>query len=243
MRTRRFWFVDQCFGVMVAALFFLPGIVPAQESAVDLTTLVQETQKMSKQADTMKLAWWIPEEFWKVSFAQDATISPAQVEGFLKVLRPYMLVVAVDGQIGSLGGVSFKPEATIRETTQLLDSSGVRYHPVGDERFEPDLRNFLQMVKPVLSNMMGPLGQNMHFLLFPARNAKGLPIADARKEGSFSIQVNDSVFKWHLPLGSLIPQKTCPVDGEKLDGAWTFCPWHGARLVSALSHEQKPAPK
>ena len=87
-------------------------------------------------------------------------------------------------------------------------------------------------MKPVLVNMLGPMGEHMEFFFFPRTSASGQPIADAKAEGSFRFGVGKDVYDWRLPLGSLLPQKTCPVDGERLSGAWEYCPWHGKKLRS-----------
>ncbi len=220
------------FFAWVVVLLFPMGTLLAQDLKVDINALTQETQRMARKSDELSLAWWIPEEFWRASFSESPEITAAQAEEFLKVLRPYFVLVIVDGTIGTMGGVTYKSEASVRENTQLVDSAGARYRPLGEDQIGPDTRNLLQMLKPVLSNMLGPLGQNMHFLLFNAKNNKGTMIAEARKEGSFTVRSGSNEYKWRLPLGSLIPQKTCPVDGEKMNGAWIYCPWHGVKLVS-----------
>jgi len=78
--------------------------------------------------------------------------------------------------------------------------------------------------------MLGPTGQNTHFFLFPAKNEKGQKIAEAKKEGTFSVELNEREFSWRLPLSSLLPPKICPTCGEKLSGAYKFCPWDGSKL-------------
>ena len=202
----------------------------AQTSKIDINALLQETQKASDRLDEMVLIWWIPEEFWKASFQQDPNITAAQAEDFMKVLRPYLLIVAVDGKVGAFGGVTYKPETTIRNSILVIDSKGTRYHPLSKDKVNADTKNFLAMMKPVFVNILGPMGQNMHFFLFPAKNSMGQDIAVAKREGTFSVKLGKKVFKWRLPLGSLLAPKICPVDGEKLSGAWKFCPWHGVEL-------------
>jgi len=86
------------------------------------------------------------------------------------------------------------------------------------------------MIKPVIVNTLGPLGQNMHFFLFPAKNKSGRNIADAKKGGVFSVRLGEREFKWRLPLGSLLPPKICPRCGEKLSGAYKYCPYDGTPL-------------
>ena len=216
--------------IVALLIFGWTSLSFAQDRKVDINALVQETQKMSQSADEMKMIWWIPEEFWRVSFEQDPNMTAAQAEQFIKVLRPYMVIVVVDGKIGAIGGVTYKPQITIQNSIQIVDREGTHYRPLSDEKIDADTKNFLSMMKPVFVNMLGPMGQNMHFFLFPSKNKKGQNIAVAKKEGTFSVKLDKREFKWRLPLGSLLPPKVCPVDGEKMSGAWKFCPWHGVEL-------------
>ena len=202
----------------------------AEDRKININELLQETQKASDKIEEMILIWWIPEEFWRASFEQDPTLTAAQTEDFIKILRPYLLIVAVDGNVGAFGGVTYKPEVITRNSIEVIDGQGTHYRPLSRDKIDPDTANFLSMMKPVFINMLGQMGQNMHFFLFPAKNAAGRDIALAKREGSFSVKLDKKIFKWRLPLGSLLPQKICPVDGEKLNGAWKFCPWHGVEL-------------
>jgi hypothetical protein len=226
--SRRFWKTK----VFIVALLILGwmSLSFAQDRKADINALVYEIKKTSESANEMTMVWWIPEEFWRVVFEQNPNTTPAQTKEFLGVLHPYMLIMVVDGNIGTFGGVTYKSETTIRDSIQIIDSQGARYQPLGDEKIDADIKNITTMMKPVFVNMLGPMGQNMHLFLFPPENKKGQTIADAKKEGAFSVKLGEREFKWRLPLGSLLPPKICPVDGEKLSGAWKFCPWHGTEL-------------
>jgi hypothetical protein len=206
------------------------GTTFAQEIKADVSALTSETQKMSQRTDEMTTVWWIPEEFWRASFAQAPMLAETQVEEFLKVLRPYTLIAVIDGKIGMFGGITFKSEAEIRAHISIKDNEGTFYEPLREDQIDADIKNFLSMMTPLFANMLGPMGQNMHFFLFPAAKANGQKIADAKKEGLFFVKLGEQLFSWRLPLGSLLPQKLCSVDGEKLNGAWKFCPWHGVEL-------------
>jgi len=202
----------------------------SQETKVDFNALIQETQKLSDKVDDMTMVWWIPEEYWRVSFAEDPTMTAAQTEEFLKVLRPYTLIVVVDGKMGAFGGITYKSEADLRASIQIIDNQGIRHSPLSEDKVDADTKNFLLMMKPFFANMLGPMGQNMHFFVFPAENERGQKIADAKKEGSFSAKLGKREFRWRLPLGSLLPPKMCPKCAEKCSGAWNFCPWCGTKL-------------
>ena len=203
----------------------------AQTVKVDMSLLATEVQKQSLKPDAITTVFWWPEEYWRASFDAQPMISEEQKETILAVLRPYTLVVLTAASIGPLGGMTFLAEANLRESTQLVDEHGDVYRPLPEEEVNPDARNMVDMLKPVLANAMGQMGQNIQLFFFPAVDGQGHRIAEATKEGFFSVRVGEENFRWRLPLGSLLPPKVCPVDGERLSGAWKYCPWHGAELV------------
>lgn len=231
VRSKSMWLASVFMVVFLLFGWMATGL--AQENIVDINALTQETQKMSQKADEMTFVWWIPEEFWGASFAQDPNTTVAQAEEFIKILRPYTVIVVVDGKIGAFGGVTYMPEAAIRDSIQIKDSKGARYLPLSEGAIDADTKSLLSMMKPLFANMLGPMGQNMYFFLFPSNNKEGQKIADAKKEGSFSVEMGEREFRWRLPLGSLLPPKICPTCGEKLSGAYKFCPWDGSKLPEA----------
>jgi len=206
-----------------------PEAKPA-EKGINMSALVSETQKMSRDNNKISLVWWIPQEFWKASLSETAGVTKDQAEEFLKVFRPYMIVAVVEGSMGPFAGAKFSPEAQVRARLVLRDKEGNAYSPIADDKVEADLKNVLAAMKPILSNMLGPLGQNIHFFVFPAQNKAGQTIADPQKEGSLLIKLGDEEYKWRLPLGSLLPAKTCTSCREELNGAYKFCPWCGTKL-------------
>jgi hypothetical protein len=205
----------------------------ADKGLVDLPALLMETQRHSPRPDEATMVWWLPEEFWRATAGANPAINEAMLGELLGVLRPYTVIAAVDGKMGPFGGVTFKPEADIRAAIRLKDSDGTAYKPLGDDQIDQDTKNLTAAMRSVLAGIAGPLGQNMHFYFFPAKTVKGKPIAAAKVEGAFSVSVGPQVFKWRLPLGSVLPPKTCPKCGEKLNGAYKFCPWDGTPLPEA----------
>ena len=100
-------------GKVLIAAFLVFGWLSssfAQDRKVDINILMQETQKMGQSPEEMTLVWWIPEDFWRISFQQNPNLTAAQTEEFLKVLRPYIIIVAADGKVGSFGGITYKSE-------------------------------------------------------------------------------------------------------------------------------------
>lgn len=226
--------------LLVAILWSGSGTARAAE--VDLQALTQETQRMSRKPEAMTMVWWVPEEFWAASFAQAPGMSKAQADDFLRTLRPYTMLVVVDGTMGSFGGVTYKSEDFVRANTRLLDAQGRSYAPRTSEEIDADTRNILMMMKPVFVNMLGPTGQNMHFLLFPGQTQDGQPMARASGKGEFTARLGDASFTWQLPLDSVLPPKSCAECSRACKGSWDFCPWCGTRLAggSRAQAEVKP---
>lgn len=217
-----------CTAVMVIVVLFSAVAVAGD---VDLAALTQETQMMSQKPDEITLAWWIPEEFWSASLAQTPGMTASQVEDFLKVVRPYTMVVVIKGKIGALAGITYESEDYLRANTRLVDLQGKSYTPLMENEFNADTKNLLQIMKPILVNMLGPMGQNMHFLIFPGKTETGVRIASAKDKGQFTVKIGEKEFKWRLPLDALLPSKTCSHCNETCKGSWSFCPWCGTKLV------------
>jgi len=218
-------------GMLSLAILLWPSMSAesAEQNKISLSQLTQETQKTSEDPSSLTLAWWIPEEFWKVALVEGGLTS-AQVEDFVKVLRPYTLVIVVDGTMGPIGGATFKTEDQVRSTLRVKDSQGNQYDALPTAEFNADLSNLVAVMKPMLQNLMGQMGQHMYIFAFPGKAKDGRAMADPKEKGSFAVVLDGKEYKWRLPLGALLPPKTCPTCKEKLNGAYSFCPWDGQKL-------------
>ncbi len=230
MNRRKRIMVPKFFLVGVVLVSFFYGSIYARENHFDINSIVKETQKMTQSAEELTLVWWLPEEFWEASFSQNETITDAQIESFMSVLRPYTIVAVVDGKLGAFGGVTYSSSLDISSSIRIIDKDRNHYMPLAENKIDPDVINFMAMMKPVLKNMLGPMGENIHFFIFPGKTLLNEDIAQAKKEGFFTVKHAGKEFKWRLPLGSVLPPKRCSVDGEMLNGAWRYCPWHGVEL-------------
>ena len=218
---------------LIVGFLVLPAITAAAPPAVDMEALISDTQRTTPDNDRMSLVWWMPEEFWRISFAQEKALTAEGVEDMLKALRPYTLIAVVDGKIGPMGGVTFKSEAEVRKEIVFIDTAGKEHRPLAEDAINQDVQLLLGVMKPMLGNMLGPMGESMYFFAFPARSESGKALADPLGEGALTLRLGDESYDWKLPLGSLMPAKMCPKDKEILNGAWSYCPWHGDKLVPA----------
>ncbi len=220
---------------------------PAAAGASDtkLDDIVKETQKQIGGKNIAGLVWWIPAEFWEQSAIQEGS-TPEKARETFAPLREYTMVIVAVGKVG-LGNISWYSESEVRANTALRDSDGQTYKAITD--ISSDAAGIASVVKPVLTNVLGPMGQSLQVLFFPAKTSKGKLIVDTTHEGGFSILIDNlagqkqSTFEWRLPLTSLTPPKFCPVGKERVEANWKYCPWHGNKLDAGAAPAVEPTKK
>jgi hypothetical protein len=222
--------------IFLFALFlFLGGMLQAQsrlQHKVDLNALIEETQLSSNDPNAVDIIWWIPPEYWEASFQEDETMSEEEIASIISVLKEYNLLGVVKGKIGLFGGITYEDKDELYENIRFVDHYGDAHKPLTEKELSPDMNNFLGVMRPILANMMGDLGQNFLFFVFDAKNSSDKLIADPFKEHDFTISFGgDASYQFDLPLGALLLPKKCPVDGLEHNGKWNFCPFHGKKLI------------
>jgi hypothetical protein len=197
----------------------------------NLTDLITETQSEFKNNDAIGIVWWIPTEFWELSFKNDPSIGENEAQAMIDIIRNYMLIAVVKGEMGIFGGVTYESQKDLAESLVITSVDGDIRKPLKENQISPDLTNLLSMLKPVFSNMMGNFGENFHFFVFDSKNSSDKDMFHPLSEDDFTIALGkDDVFTYDLPLSSLLLPKLCPKDNQLLNGKWNFCPIHGTAL-------------
>ena len=228
--------ITQVCCVLFSSLVFSLAAMPLDgQESVNINALIQETQQMSDAPNEITLVWWLPEQFWEASLSQNPAIIPAQIEDFLAVVRPYTIIAVVDGTMGPFGGVTYTSEQAIRHSVVVRDTRGRRHSPLPESEVSPDTAILLGMMKPMVTNMLGPVGENMHFLVFQSEARGRRPIADPTDEGVLSVSIAGTEFVYRLPLGSLLPPKYDPRTGERFPGNYEYNPYTGTMLRSVTN--------
>ena len=65
---------------------------------------------------------------------------------------------------------------------------------------------------------------------FTYENDKKNPV-DALGKGNLTFDIGSYEAKAELPLGSFLLEKKCPEDQKLFSGKWSYCPFHGTKLV------------
>lgn len=217
--------------ITLSILFSLLVFISANSQTIDYNKFIKETQNTISESGDITMAWWIPIEFWEVTFDRDKSMTELQSKEIINALKPYVIYAVVDGKLGPLGGIKYISGDSIGRTIKLEDTEGIEYKPLETEMINSDVQNLLSVFKPILKNMMGQLGENMNFFVFNDVKADMSRVIDPYISGNVKLSFSDNIFNWKTPLGSLLPLKKCPVDNELLDGSWKYCPWHGKKLV------------
>lgn len=202
----------------------------AEDTRVDFQQMVSDLQKLHMQDNGFRLVWWIPTQYWQAVLSNRSDLSPEQVKEFLDSVQPYTIVAIVEAEVGAWGTSTFTPEEDIKANTVLIDGKGTRHKPLPDRKINGPVKMTLSVMKPVLAQMIGPMGESMYFLVFPGVDKKGKQIADATGKGSLVVQLKDEEFRWKLPIGAFLTKRPCPQCKEVCNGAWIYCPWCGAQL-------------
>lgn len=202
----------------------------SQNKSIDYNQFVRETQKNVSEGSKVNIVWWIPIEFWDITLHKNNSLAEDQIQKFLEALKPYSIFAVVDAEVGVLGGFTYKPIDSINANIVLLDNYNKSFKPLKFDVLDVNVQNLLSAFKPMLKNVMGQLGENMNFFVFSDYDGDKR-ISNPYSKGYVVIKIQDKEYKWRTPLGTLLPQKSCPKDGELMNGAWDFCPWDGEKLV------------
>ncbi len=228
-----------CLNILTSG-WFLQSRVLAQETRkledVEIDRLIDETQA-SDSNQGITLVWWIPQEFWGVALHQDPSLPDANRNEILNTLSPYFMLAVIQGELSSFGGARFYDEATVKQNLTVFfeDERGRTQTFTALEQIPSDIELLQRTIRPMLSQMMGNMGQNFHFFTYENVDSDGKQQISSYENGIIQIQlagigkVSDSQFQIELPLDSLFVPRLCP-NGKEAHVSWKFCPWDGTRL-------------
>lgn len=178
----------------------------------------------------MTMAMWMPDEFWRAAIQNSGRLTDKGTADYIAVMHPYTLVAVMDGRTG-ITAFHFTDVDTLVNEVTIEDSHGATYSPLAPDAVAEDIRNMIQMMRPVLSNMMGAMGQHMEILVFPSVDKAEHRIADPKSDGSLTVHVGDITLRYRLPLGSILPPSLDLKTGESFPGGYHFNPYTGSKLV------------
>lgn len=188
-----------------------------------------ETQFSSDDMDYVEMIWWLPTEFWKIIYANDPTIGQEEIDEIVKTVDDKIIAMVIKGKIGMFGGVKYESFEDLKSHTQVFYKNELL--PVVDPNsMNSDLQMLLSIMKPIMANMLGNMGQNMHFFVFDNPKGKKILPVDPLSNDELVFSMDNFKVEVDLPLSSLLLEKICPEDKIELNGKWNYCPFHGKKL-------------
>jgi hypothetical protein len=207
-------------------------VLPNLHARADIQQILAETERVEQTDGGFRLIWWIPTDYWREAFKK-STMTQAQSDAFCKSLDGYIVFAIADAKVGPIGGFSSLTRDQLLQTLTAKAGEGEEMKPLSLDQLSPDAKNFLDMMKPALTNMLGKFGGGLEFFCFPATDAGGARLIDPRKDGMLLLNYDGSVYKFRLPLGSLLPPKYDPQTAEKFPGNYIYSPFTGTKLVDS----------
>lgn len=220
-------------------LIAAPGWTWAQSAQERVNAIINETQKQGNRAGRVTIVWWMPTEFWRATGVAEATLTTAQVDEMVAAVQDVIVFAIIDGKLNTLGAGEFTAPEVLRKNISLSDAQGKPIALLPEEKQSVGTKNLLAVMRPVWANMLGEFGKNLSLFVFEGKNKDGSRRIDPTKPGSFVIRLSGEEFRWRLPLGSLLPSKTCPKCNENYAGNYAFCPFDATPLKEQPSEKKE----
>ncbi len=226
---------------ILALLALLPAGSPRAEPKLDFTAIVKDAEMLRRGEDRLTIVIWMPDEYWRAALESGGRLTAKAIDEFIKAVHPYTFVAVVDARIEAAGAFSYPDADELRTTVTVEDAAGNAYPPIAQDKLNAQVKNVMAVYKPLLANMMGNMGSHFELIVFPAVAKDGGRIAEAARDGSFTVHVSDAKFHYRLPLGSVLPPVVDDKTGEIFPGSYHFNPFTGNKLVPAPATSTAPA--
>ncbi len=241
-------------GMALACIAALPALTticsaaaetaPVPEAAtVDQGALIRDLTLTRNVDGKLTISMWMPDEFWRIALKSSGRMTDKGISDYIAMMHPYTFIAVMDAQRGITNFRYTDADTLINEST-IEDSRGSTYRPLAPDSVSEDIRNLIQTLRPLLTNMMGVMGQHMEFFVFPSVDDGGHLIADPMSDGFLTLHVGDAAMRYRLPIGSMLPPAFDQKTGESFPGSYHFNPYTGGKLVQRPSTTHAgPAPK
>lgn len=215
---------------LLLSTFFFVAIFFAQEKTKAEKLLV-EIQQVKQVNKNIKMVWWMPTEYWRAATINTKQITEQQLQTLENMLDDYTIIAAGDYNLGSeINGVDFN-SLPISNKFELYDLKGKKIPVLKNAEIDEKVSLLIdRFLKPLFGKMLGKMGTGIEFFIFSNKDSAGNKIIDPTKEGGFKVVLSGQSFTYKLPLVSLMPEKTCPIDQQKFPGNYIYCPIHGNKF-------------
>ena len=227
-----------CLATLLCLLSTLGAAEIKPLGGIDLSRLTSETQVHKTGTDYgMRLAWWIPVEFWQATLSKNKQVSAESISEIVTTLSPYFMIAVVESDISPFGAMDFYPRDVILKNmlVDYTDGNGKKRTLRRVEKLDKDVELLQSQITPILSAAMGNMGKNIYFITYADRDRKNRRIISPYKPGKVHITLTNkkgeqpTTFLIETPLDSLFIPRTC-ANGKPAHVSWKYCPWDGSQL-------------
>ena len=208
--------------VSILGFLFSSSVLSLEKKGVSeivVNDLVKATQEQIDKgsAGGLALVWWIPYEFWAVSFEKRKSLDTEQKVQLLDTLKGYNLIGVVEGESTAVGSLKFSSKEKIGATLKVtsVDASGDELKLSSSKIINKDIQLLVQTITPILQSVMGDLGKNFHFYIFDGETSDGFRIMNPYEKGQIKISFQGNNNKnleatIETPLNPLFVPRVCP---------------------------------
>ncbi len=217
---------------MAASLIHPSLSATAQSDQVHI--VLEETLKFPDGRSPYEAVWWIPVEFWRLSWPEpDEAEASLQRFRTLEVLEQFELIV-----LSHREPVAQRGQESPSSPQVSLEGWG-KMEELRPSAQSDLLRAFLEKIRPMVANVLDatPSQLTLHLYQLPPS------FLEARASGRWQpcrllAEAADKSMVWAYPPQALRPARHCPVDDHPMAPGWHYCPWHGQPLQESHSPGQ-----
>jgi hypothetical protein len=213
---------------LLAVVGWLAASGPAH--AADMREFIHDTQQTANQGSQVVLVWWIPPEFWQVSLSNNSAVPAEQAAQIVAAMRDYQVFALVRASTGIQGLTELQSKADLVSNAHLA-VGGKAITPIAPEKVPGGVQTMLGALRPMLTTMLGQLGQSMELVVYPG-TVDDKHLIEVLKPGAFDFTLYDRTFHWRTPLPSLLPKKVDRKTHEEFPGNYDFNPYTGDKLIA-----------
>lgn len=215
--------------ILISCLVVGFHLVAQEKTMAD--KMIDEIQQTKQTNTSIKIVWWIPTEYWQTAIQQQENVSAVNMKRLIDLFNPYTIIVAGDFSLyPNEVDFDFKVNDVTKSLT-FYDLNGIKQLPLKKTEVDEMVNQLMdQMLKPLFKQMLGKMGGGVEIFVYNNLNNSKERIINPTEKGQFQVNVSTEIFRFNLPLVSLMKEKTCSFDNEKLPGNFVYCPIHGNKL-------------
>ena len=123
---------------------------PPVADAVDYGALIRDLTLTRNSGGRMTMAMWMPDEFWRAALQSNGHMTDKGVNDYIAVIHPYTLVAILDAEKG-ITAFHYADMDTLTNEVTIEDSHGMKYGPLPPNLVAEDVKNLIQVMRPLLS--------------------------------------------------------------------------------------------